>query len=125
MSGSSFSTSFSSLQSMSILPDIDHSCTYSQSQRLELALSHYYTLLYEYQVDSGFRSKPVVLQIAKAYGVPESTLRRHIKNPSQQTAEQAVQKTQVLTPAEEQVLVERLIFLDDCNIPADRDIFTV
>ena len=65
----------------------------------------------------------MVLQIAKDYGVPESTLRRHIKNPSQSTAKQAAEKTQVLTLAEEKVLVEQLIFLDDCNIPADRETF--
>lgn len=121
MSGSSFSVSFSSLQSA--LPILDHDQVYTQSERLELAISHYHSELYQYQVNPSPNNKPVVLQIAKAYGVPESTLRRHIKNPSQQTIEEAAQKAQVLTPAEEKVLVERLIFLDDCNIPADRDTF--
>lgn len=121
MSGSCFSVSFPSFQG--VLPDIDHDQADTQSEQLEIDISHYHSELYQYQVNPSPNNKPVVLQIAKAYGVPESTLRRHIKNPSQQTIEQAAQKAQILTPAEEKFLVERLIFLDDCNIPADRDIF--
>ncbi|CUS11287.1 unnamed protein product, partial [Tuber aestivum] len=69
------------------------------------------------------KKRPVVLQIAKTYGISEATLRRYIKNPHQQTVQQAAENAQVLTCAEESVLVDRLIFLDDCNIPADREIF--
>lgn len=104
-----------------MLPEIDHTQIYSQSERLQLALSHYHSELQDHQANQ--KKKPIVLQIAKTYGVSEPTLRRHIKNPNQQTRVQAAQNAQLLTPAEEKVLAERLLFLDDCNIPSDREIF--
>jgi len=42
-----------------------------------------------------------------------------MKHTYQQTAEQASQTTQVLTLFKEQVIVQQLIFLIDCNISAD------
>lgn len=61
-------------------------------------------------------------QIAKLFAVPETMLRRHIRTPNQQTVAEVQISCQVLTltSAEEQVLVERLLFLDDFNIPASK-----
>jgi len=67
--------------------------------------------------------KTAILRIAKLYGIAETTLRRHIPNPGQCTSEETTQKTQALTVAEKAVLVKRLVFLDDTNIPADRETF--
>jgi hypothetical protein len=67
--------------------------------------------------------KPNVSRLAKVYGITESMLRRHIKNKDQKTLVETHEEAQVLTVSEEKVLVERLLFLDDFNVPADRDTF--
>lgn len=62
-------------------------------------------------------------QIAKLYGVPTTTLGRHIQKPGQKTLDQLHTKQQVLTVAEGEVLVECLLFLDDFNVPANKLVF--
>lgn len=57
------------------------------------------------------------------YGVPETTLRRHIIKPCVRTWDEYVEDTQALTVAEENVLKSRLLFLDDFIVPADRALF--
>ncbi|KAH8144406.1 uncharacterized protein LAJ45_11606 [Morchella importuna] len=98
------------------LPVVDHSRRYSKYECLMFALSHYYAELREGKT-------PVVSRIAKLYGVSEATLRRHIKKPNHKTLEEIHQDQQLLTPAEEEALVERLLFLDDFCVPADRTLF--
>jgi hypothetical protein len=102
------------------LPIVDNNCSYSKYERLVLALSHYHADLTRHLETSTF-PKPVVLQLAKIYGISEPTLRRHIKNPGQKTRKDIDIDKQLLTPGEEQVLVRRLLFLDDFNIPASRE----
>lgn len=99
-------------------PEVDHSRAYSNRERLTLALSQYYTELRVYVQNPNDAKKPIVNQIAKLFAVPETTLRRHIHTPNQQTVAKVQISCQVLTLAEKQVLVERLLFLDDFNIPA-------
>lgn len=57
------------------------------------------------------------------YDVTEPTLRRHIKTPGQKTKAEAFEEMQVMTVEEEKVLVERLLFLDDFNVPASKATF--
>lgn len=104
------------------IPTVDHTRIYSPTEKLDLALSHYHAELQQYQHDPISNKRPIVLRIARAYQVSEATLRRRIKNPMQ-TAQLAAQghSNQALTGAEEKALVDRLQFLDDCNIPADRE----
>jgi hypothetical protein len=102
-------------------PEIDHSSPYSKHDRLMLALSHYYAILYQYKDDSTRQRKPNVSKLARDYSITESMLRRHLKNTSLRTLAEAHQDQQVLTVTEEKVLVDRLLFLDDFNVPADRD----
>ncbi|KAH8153905.1 uncharacterized protein LAJ45_01672 [Morchella importuna] len=53
--------------------------------------------------------KPVVLQLAKTYNIPESTLRRHIKTPGHRSTAEANRQKQLFTPEEEQSLVARAL----------------
>lgn len=105
----------------SILPTIDHNRKYSKHECLVFAMSHYFAELNQHE--SGDAQKPIVLKIAKMYGVSEPTLRRHLKNPIHQTAMQHHTNMQILTVQEETALVERLLFLDDFNVPASRVTF--
>lgn len=102
-------------------PTVDHNHQYSKHECLVFARSHYFAELNQHNPEN--TQKPNVLKIAKLYGVPEATLRRHLKNPSQRTAAEYHADTQILTVQEESVLVERLLFLDDFNIPASKVIF--
>ena len=98
--------------------EISHKREYTRSERIQLALAHYHVKRYEAEVHPG-RKKPVVLQIAKLYGIAEPTLRRHINNPGQHTIVETTPKTQALTVAEEALLVQRLVFLNDTNVSAN------
>lgn len=99
-----------------IFPEVDHTKVYTPAEKLDLALSQYHAELQQHNVNPEANKKPVVLKIARAYQVSEATLRRRIKNPTTST-----EKKQALTPVEEKALIDRLQFLDDCNIPADRE----
>lgn len=109
---------------VSRLPVIDNNVEYSKYERLMFALGHYYAELEKYNQDpqNPENPKPIVLKISKQYAVSESTLRRHIKTPGQRTHAVFHAEQQVLTPAEEAILVERVLFLDDSNVPADRNL---
>lgn len=110
--------------------EVDHDKSYTKYERIALGLAHYHAELHAYtqsitDPDSNpqaIQKKPVVLQIAKMYDIPESTLRRHIKNPASRSVAEANKDKQILSVEEEKVLVERLLFLDDCNIPADKSL---
>jgi hypothetical protein len=102
-------------------PAINHNASYTKYDRLTLALSNYWANFQRYTDEPIPANKPNVSRLAKDYSVTESMLRRHIKHPGQKTSVDTHQDSQVLTVSEEKVLVERLLFLDDFNIPADRD----
>lgn len=101
------------------IPEVSHDRDYSKKECLIFAISHYHAELQQ-NLQEEKSKKPVILRIAAMYGVPESTLRRHIKNPGQKTLDQIHATQQALTVQEEAVLVERLLFLDDFNVAADR-----
>ena len=86
------------------IPTVDHTRIYSPTERLELALSHYHAKLQQYQHNPISNKRPIVLRIAQAYQVSETTLRRRIKNPMQ-TAQLAAEghSNQALTGAEEMI----------------------
>jgi len=98
------------------LPEVDHTRVYTLAEKLDLAMSHYHAELQQYQVNPQTNKKPLVLKIARAYQVSEATLERRIKNPTPNG-----ERVQTLTPVEEKALINRLQFLDNCNIPADRE----
>jgi len=81
-----------------------------------LALSHYHPELQQNEVNPQTNTKPVFLKIARAYQVSGATLWRRIKNPTRNG-----ETVQALTPVEEKALIDHLQFLDNCNIPADRE----
>ena len=81
-----------------------------------MALSQYHAELQQYEINPEANKKPVVLKIARAYQVSETTLRERIKNPTP-----SVERAQALTPVEEKALIDHLQFLDNCNIPADQE----
>lgn len=99
-------------------PAITHDRSYTKAERLQISLNHYYQELQDHTKNPDRSSKPVILQLAGMYDVSETTLRWHINNPSQKTYELVNQEHQLFTLDEEKVLVQRLIFLDDLNIPA-------
>lgn len=101
-------------------PEIDHSRIYTSRERLTLALSQYYSELQLHAQNQTVAKKPIVLQISKLYSVSESSLRRHICTPNQRTVAEVQASCQILSSAEEGVLVERLLFLDDFNVPASK-----
>lgn len=114
-------------------PVIDHGQSYTKYERIAMGLAHYHAELREFtdymkRADKGecfdgeleVKKKPIVLQIAKMYDIHEATLRRHIKNPGQRNIQEANADKQLLTVTEEKVLVERLLFLDDFNVIADK-----
>lgn len=100
-------------------PSIQHDREYSKYEQLVLAQGHYHADLQRHLQDPD-EKKPVLLQIAKLYGVPETTLGRHIRKPGQKKLDELHSEQQILTVAEETVLVERLLFLDDFNVLADK-----
>lgn len=102
------------------MPPICHDEAYTRNQRLVIALSHYYAELQKHTESPTTTTKPVILQIAKLYDVSDATLGRHIRNPTQRSQEDVHKEQQVLTPEEETALVERLLLLDDFNVPASK-----
>ena len=95
---------------------MDHTRVYTPAEKLDLALSHYHAALQQYHVNPETNKKPVILKIGRAYQVSEATLRWRIKNPTRNR-----ERAQTLTPVEEKALIGRFQFLDDCNVPADRE----
>ncbi|KAI5839707.1 hypothetical protein DFP73DRAFT_598346 [Morchella snyderi] len=75
--------------------EVDHDKSYTKYERIALGLAHYNAELHAYtqsiaDPDSNpIQKKPIVLQIAKMYHIPESTLRRHIKNPASRSVAEA------------------------------------
>jgi hypothetical protein len=103
-------------------PTIQYDCEYSKYERLVLAQGHYHADLLLHMRDPIEVQKPVIAQISKLYGVPPTTLGRHIRKPGQKTLDQLHSEQQVFTVIKEEVLVERLLVLDDFNIPADKQV---
>lgn len=101
-------------------PPISHNENYSKTGRLVRALSHYHAELENHIQTPENTPKPVMFQFARIYDISETTLRRHIKNPLQKTHHEVNQESQLLTPDEEKAPVERLMSLDDFNIPASK-----
>lgn len=101
------------------IPEVSHDCNYNKKECLIFVISHYYAELQQ-NLQAEKSKKPVILRIAAMYGVPESTLRRYIKDTGQKTHDQIHATQQALTVQEEAVLVEQLLFLDEFNVAADR-----
>lgn len=101
------------------IPKAIHDREYSKHECLLLALDHYHAELQQHLKDQTHK-KPVILRLANTYGVPETTLRRHIKNPGQRNIYQAHVEQQALTVEEEKILVEKILSLDDSGAPADK-----
>jgi hypothetical protein len=102
---------------------VDHSLTYSKYEHITLALSHYHGELRLHNQDSITNTKPVVIHIAKLYDVAETSLRCHIRNPNQCILEELRHDCQILTVAEEKILIERLLFSDYFNVSVSRIAF--
>lgn len=102
------------------LPTISNDKTYTKTERLHIALSYYHQELQMHTQNPPTAPKPIILQFAKTYDVNETTLQSHINNRLQKTYEEVNQESQLLTSDEEKVLVERLLFLDDFNIPTSK-----
>lgn len=101
-------------------PVIDHNKNYTKLEQLFHALSNYHAELQKHIENPEISTKPVILQYANICNVSETTFHQHIKTPSQNTRNDVGQETQILTPGKEEVLVERLLFLDDFDIPASK-----
>ena len=97
-------------------PDRD----YTTDERLRIALTDYHLQKKEY--DNGQRRvHPNVAALARLYAVKEPTLRDHIKNPSRKTLSELHSDQQLLSKEEEGELLKRAQFMDDFNIPPDRE----
>ncbi|KAI5852640.1 hypothetical protein DFP73DRAFT_9883 [Morchella snyderi] len=81
----------------------------SRAENISLALTHYHQALAAHTQSPSNRPKPIVLQLAKTYNIPESTLRRHIKTPGHRSTAEANRQKQLFTPEEEQSLVARAL----------------
>jgi hypothetical protein len=57
-----------------------------------------------------------VRHIARLHDVPESTLQSHIANPQLRTRREYLETLLDLSPVEEQELVNRLVFMNHCNV---------
>lgn len=108
----------SRMSQSAILPSIDHNIEYSKQKCVALALGHYHAELADPAIQ-----KPNVLQIAKTYGIVESTFRRHIKTPILKTPQEACAGMQVLSMVEEVISAKWLLCLDDFNVPASKITF--
>jgi len=98
--------------------DPDHGC--NADERLRIALGDYHIQQQEY--DNGQRQVcPKVAALARLYAVKEPTLRGHIKNPSRKTLSELHSEQQLLSKEEESELLKRAQFMDDFNIPPDRE----
>lgn len=106
-----------------VRPQVDHNKEYSKEERLILALADYFAQLYSYQNCAGDSIGPIVSHISKHWGVANSTLQAHILHPERKLRSEQHSDMQILTRAEEDALKQRLFFLDDFNIPADRALF--
>lgn len=99
-------------------PDED----YSQIQHLQIALAKH--AIQKQQYTSGDHNQPPnVAVLARLYGVKEATLRGHIKNPNRMTQAEQHRKQQLLTTEEEHELVQRALFMDDFNVPPEKETF--
>lgn len=103
-------------------PKIDPNRSYTRDERLWIALADYHNQLKAYNMNSFDKKakKPKVTQIASLYQIPESTLRGHIHHPERKTNTEIHHNQQLLSPSEEDELAQRLLFMDDFNIPATK-----
>jgi hypothetical protein len=107
---------------------VDNDKNYDKFEQIAMEIGHYHAELKEFNnsIDNGdsqinnTAKKPVITQIGKMYDIPETTLCSHIKNPRQQMIVEANVEKQLLTKGEEEVLVKRLLFLDDFYIPTNK-----
>ncbi|KAA8908449.1 hypothetical protein FN846DRAFT_659188 [Sphaerosporella brunnea] len=97
--------------------ELEQNRNYSKSERLRLAIAQYFT-----EKDGGIQ-KPNKKRIALTFEVAESTLRRHLKNPTARTLAEHNIKQQYLTPEEEDELADRAIFMDCWNIAPTQEQF--
>lgn len=104
-------------------PEVQYDREYSKNERLELAKAHYHADYQRHLVDPAFK-KPIVSRIAKLYDIVDTMLGRHVRigRPQMSLKELHIQQ-QALTVGEETALAERLLFLDDFNVPADKRVF--
>lgn len=108
-------------------PKIDPKRKYTSDEQLKLAMISYWQKMREWEkpkherIGSGKEmKKPTAAAIAREYNVKERTLQYHLTHPTVQTRKEQHQSMQVLTVGEEKALVERLQYLDDWNVPADK-----
>jgi len=98
--------------------DPDHD--YTADERLRIALGDYHIQKQEH--DNGQRKVPPnVAPLAHLYAVNGSTLHGHIKKTSRKTLSKLHSKQQLLSRKEESELLKQALFMDDCNIPRDRE----
>ena len=98
--------------------DPDH--YYTADERLQIALDDYHIQKQEH--DNGQRKVPPnVAPLAHLYAVNGSTLHGYIKNPSRKTLSKLHSKQQLLSRKEESELLKQALFMDDINIPPDRE----
>lgn len=96
-------------------PDREH----LPEERMEYALAEFYMNKAAYNAGET-KLKPKVARIARIYHIPRKTLNNHLKNPNITTKKVHNESMQVLTPLEETALANRLLFMDQFNVPADR-----
>src|SRR5437868_13860629 len=98
--------------------DPDHD--YTADEHLRIVLTDYHVQKKEY--DNGQREvPPKVAVLARLYAIKEPTLRGHIKNPLQKTLFELHHDQQLLSKEEESELLKRALFMDDFNLPPDRE----
>lgn len=100
-------------------PEINPYRNYSTDERLKLAEASYWQKLSKFKNNEG--PKPKAAPIARNYNISDRTLRRHISTPGAMTRSEQHASMQVLSVAEEAALIDRLGFLNEWNIPADKD----
>lgn len=102
--------------------EIDPNRCYSKDEKVKIAIAQCHTAKEEEAERQGMKP-PSVRNITGEMGVPETTMRRHVKTPDVKTIIQQYAAQQDLSPEEEDTLAERAVFMDDWNIAPTKEEF--
>ena len=120
------STQFSQCPTLErdLSPVLDPNREYTDDERLAFALASWHAKKREAEKERLTTTKrisdPKAAPIARLYSIDERTLQRHIRGDSKFTRAQQHKSMQRLTEGQETALTNRLLYLDEWNIPADR-----
>jgi len=97
--------------------DSDHEDT--ADERLRIALADYH-IPKQGHYNGQRKGPPNFATLTRFYPVNGSTLHGHIKNPSRKPLSELHSEQQLLSREKETELLKRGLFMDDFNIPPDR-----